>query len=151
MLPGLPTTPSDIPRELAELQPLGWTALHDAMCLGLQRMKSAKNSRRALFVLTDGGDNNSRYSESEVKHMVVESDVRMYSVGLFERPRLLEKLAALTGGQAPWAHSLKGPPPSLERINREFRYQYMHRPSTNQPPKTPKHPSTPAPPDPRLA
>src|SRR5260370_42461882 len=115
MLPGLPTTPSDIPRELAELQPLGWTALHDAMCLGLQRMKSAKNSRRALFVLTDGGDNNSRYSESEVKHMVVESDVRMYSVGLFERPRLLEKLAALTGGRAPWGHRPTNPPHALGR------------------------------------
>ena len=110
MVTGFTTNPDDILRELGELQPIGWTALHDAICLGLQRMKTAKNARRALFVLTDGGDNNSRYSESEVKNMVVESDVRMYSVGLFERPRLLEKLAALTGGQALWAHSLKDLP-----------------------------------------
>ena len=50
----------------------GWTALNDAICLGLQRLKHAKNSRRALFVLSDGGDNNSRYSDAEVRSMVQE-------------------------------------------------------------------------------
>jgi Ca-activated chloride channel homolog len=130
---GFTHEPNDILRELGALQPLGWTALHDAICLGVQRMKTAKNARRALFVLTDGGDNNSRYSESEVKSMVVESDVRVYSVGLFERPRLLEKLAALTGGQALWAHSLKDLPDAIERISREFRNQYMIGYSSNNP------------------
>ena len=52
--------PNDILKELSAIQPIGWTALHDAICLGVQQMKFAKNARRALFVLTDGGDKNSR-------------------------------------------------------------------------------------------
>ena len=107
--------PNDILKELSAIQPIGWTALHDAICLGVQQMKSAKNARRALFVLTDGGDNNSRYSESEIKSLVVESDVRVYSVGLFERPKFLEKLATMTGGQALWARSLKDLPEVIEQ------------------------------------
>jgi Ca-activated chloride channel homolog len=125
--------PNDILRELGSVEPKGWTALHDAICLGVQQMKSARNTRRALFVLTDGSDNNSRYTESEVKNMVVESDVRVYSVGLYERPRFLERLAGLTGGQALWAHSLKDLPEAIERISREFRNQYMIGYSSNNP------------------
>ncbi len=130
---GFTSNPDDILRELATIQPQGWTSLNDAICLGVQQMKHAKNSRRALFVLTDGGDNNSRYTESEVKNLVVESDVRAYAVGLFERPRFLEKLAAQTGGQAVWAHSLKDLPNAIERISREFRNQYMIGYSSNNP------------------
>jgi Ca-activated chloride channel family protein len=130
---GFTRDPNDILRELGSIQPQGWTALHDAICLGVQRMKSAKNSRRALFVLTDGSDNNSRYTQSEVKNLVVESDVRVYSVGLFERPRFLERLAALTGGQALWAHNLKELPEAIEQISREFRNQYMIGYSSNNP------------------
>ncbi len=133
LVTGFTSNPDDILRELAAIQPQGWTSLNDAICLGVHQMKHAKNSRRALFVLTDGGDNNSRYTESEVKHLVVESDVRTYSVGLFERPRFLEKLAAQTGGQAVWAHSLKDLPEAIERISREFRNQYMIGYSSNNP------------------
>ena len=133
LVTGFTSNPNDILRELATIQPQGWTSLNDAICLAVQQMKRAKNSRRALFVLTDGGDNNSRYTESEVKNLVVESDVRAYSVGLFERPRFLEKLAAQTGGQALWAHSLKDLPDAIERISREFRNQYMIGYSSNNP------------------
>jgi VWFA-related protein len=133
LVTGFTSNPNDILQELAAIQPQGWTSLNDAICMGVQQMKRAKNSRRALFVLTDGGDNNSRYTESEVKNLVVESDVRAYSVGLFERPRFLEKLAAQTGGQAVWAHSLKDLPDAIDRISREFRNQYMIGYSSNNP------------------
>ena len=125
--------PADIASELTLIKPLGWTALHDAIYLGTQQMRHAKNSRRALFVLTDGADNNSRYTESEVKNFVVESDVRVYAIGLFERPKFLERLAALTGGEALWAKSLKELPDAIERISREFRNQYMIGYSSNNP------------------
>ena len=124
---------ADISSELTLIKPLGWTALNDAIYLGTQQMKKAKNSRRALFVLTDGGDNNSRYTESEVKNFVVESDVRVYAIGLFERPKFLEHLAALTGGEALWAKKLKDLPDAIERISREFRNQYMIGYSSNNP------------------
>jgi Ca-activated chloride channel homolog len=125
LVTGFTREPDEILASLSNVQPLGWTALHDAICLGVQQMKKAKNSRRALFVLTDGGDNNSRYSESEVRHLVQESDVRVFAIGLFERPRFLEKLAADTGGRAFWAHKLEDLPDTIERLSEEFRNQYV--------------------------
>jgi len=133
MVTGFTSDPNVITGELSAIEPLGWTALQDAIYLGTQQMKRAKNARRALFVLTDGNDNNSRYSESEVKSLVVESDVRVYAIGLFERPKFLERLALLTGGEAVWARSLKDLPDAIERISREFRNQYMIGYSSNNP------------------
>jgi len=110
---------------LTLVQPGGWTALNDAICLGLQQMKHARNPRRALFVLTDGGDNNSRYSDGEVRDLARESDVRIYSIGLFERPHFLEKLAMDTGGMAIWAHKLQDLPAIVDKLSRDFRNQYV--------------------------
>jgi Ca-activated chloride channel family protein len=117
--------PGSILSNLSLVQPQGWTALNDAICLGLHRMKHARNPRRALFVLTDGGDNNSRYSDSEVRSLARESDVRIYSIGLFERPRFLEKLALDSGGRAIWAHKLQNLPDTVDQISRDFRNQYV--------------------------
>lgn len=125
VLSGFTDTPDDILSSLSFVQPQGWTALNDAICLGLQRMKRAKNPRRALFVLTDGGDNNSRYTDSEVRGLAQESDVRIYSIGLFERPHFLEKLANDTGGRAVWAHKLQDLPDVVNKISRDFRNQYV--------------------------
>jgi Ca-activated chloride channel homolog len=115
----------EILSELSAIQPQGWTALNDAIVMAIQRMKSAKNPRRALFVLTDGGDNNSRYTQGEVRSLVRESDVRIYAIGLFERPRFLEKLAADSGGTAFWAHKLKDLPETVDKLSQEFRNQYV--------------------------
>ena len=117
--------PGEILSELSAIEPGGWTALNDAICLGIHKIKRAKNQRRALFVMTDGGDNNSRYSDSEVRSLVRESDVRIYSIGLFERPHFLEKLAEDTGGRALWAHRLKDLPDVIEKLSRDFRNQYV--------------------------
>jgi VWFA-related protein len=117
--------PDAILSELSFVQPQGWTALNDAICLGLHRIKHARNPRRALFVLTDGGDNNSRYSDAEVRSLAQDSDVRIYSIGLFERPRFLEKLAIDTGGRAIWAHKLQELPETVDQISRDFRNQYV--------------------------
>ena len=47
-------------------------------------MKKAKNPRKALLVISDGGDNNSRYTESEIKNLVKEADVQIYAIGIYE-------------------------------------------------------------------
>ena len=117
--------PGEIVAELSSIQPLGWTALNDAICLGVQTMKRAKNSRRALIVLTDGGDNNSRYTDSEIRKLVQESDVRIYSIGLFERSHFLEQLGMDSGGRAFSAHKLENLPETVEKLSREFRNQYV--------------------------
>jgi VWFA-related protein len=117
--------PDQILSSVAGVRPEGWTALHDAIVLAAQRTKRARNTRKALVVLTDGGDNNSRYTEKEVRNLVRESDVRVYSIGIFERPRLLEDLAADSGGRAFWVHKLKDLPDMVERLARELRSEYM--------------------------
>ena len=117
--------PGEIVTELSSIQPLGWTALNDAICLGVQTVKRAKNSRRALIVLTDGGDNNSRYSDSEIRKLVQESDVRIYSIGLFERSHFLEQLGMDSGGRAYSVHKLENLPETIDKLSREFRNQYV--------------------------
>lgn len=88
----------------------GKTSLLDAVYLGLDKMRNAKYERRALVVITDGGDNHSRYTLSEVKSVLKEADVTLYGIGLFdsqpgsdeevEGPDMLEQLATASGGVA---------------------------------------------------
>ncbi len=122
---GFTDNPDDILEKLSFVQPQGWTALNDAIVLGIHKMKAAKNSRRALFVLTDGSDNNSRYTDNELRNLVRESDVRIYSIGLYEKPQFLEKLGMDSGGKAYWAHNLDDLPATVERLSRDFRSQYV--------------------------
>ena len=107
----------------------GWTALHDAIYLGVQKMKKAKNARRALLVLSDGGDNNSRYSAPEIRNLVREADVRVYSVGvllgLLQGSRLLEKISEETGGRMIKVRKLDELPSAIEKLSRDLRSQYV--------------------------
>ena len=87
------------------IQPRGWTALFDALYLSVNRMKHARNPRRVLVILSDGGDNNSRFSEREVRALLRESDVSLYAIGMtgpmvpHSSMNLLSKLAEETGGR----------------------------------------------------
>jgi VWFA-related protein len=117
--------PEEIFQRLGMVQAAGWTALLDAIAMGAHEMRYAKNSRRALLILSDGNDNNSRFTESEVRHMVVESDLRVYGIGLFARPRLLQKLADQTGGNVLLVQSLNDLPDAVQRLSREIRSQYI--------------------------
>lgn len=131
--------PDDILSALSFVQPQGWTALNDAIYFGVQRLKKAHNARRALFVLTDGGDNNSRYTDRELRNLARESDVRIYAIGLFERPQFLEKLAMDTGGTALWAHKMQDLSDAVDKIIRDFRNQYVLGYSPAERPKDGKY------------
>ena len=74
----------DIQNRLLVVKSKGRTALLDAIYLGLTEMKKATTNRRALLVISDGGDNHSRYTENDIKQAVKESDVQIYAVGIFE-------------------------------------------------------------------
>jgi Ca-activated chloride channel family protein len=52
----------------------GATALYDGVILGLNELKKSKLHRKALLVVSDGGENNSRYSRLELKRIMEESD-----------------------------------------------------------------------------
>ncbi len=64
--------------------PRGRTALLDAIYLGLSQMRGAHNAKRALLILSDGGDNHSRYNESDIKRLVKEADTQLYAIGIFD-------------------------------------------------------------------
>jgi Ca-activated chloride channel family protein len=113
----------------------GSTALYDALYLGLEKLESADNSRKALLLITDGQDNHSRYSFSDVKNFVREHDVMIYSIGITDPATLLvsgdigkgvlEDLASLTGGDAFFPASAGQLPEICARIAAELKNQYV--------------------------
>ena len=72
----------DIQAKLPLVAPKGRTALLDAIYMGIHRMKKAHNAKKALLIISDGGDNHSRYTESEIKSIVKEADVQIYAIGI---------------------------------------------------------------------
>ena len=97
-----------IENQLIFSQSKGSTALLDAIYLALHEMKKSKMSKKALLVISDGGDNHSRYTAQEVQNVVRESDVLIYSIGVFgggssteeyAGPALLSHISEHTGGR----------------------------------------------------
>jgi Ca-activated chloride channel family protein len=115
----------EISRWLHSIRPAGWTALNDALYLGIQKMKTAKNGRRVLLVLSDGGDNNSRYSTREIRSLVRESGVAIYSISFFQGSRLLESVSDETGGRLIQIHHMPELPDAIEKLSRAIRSQYV--------------------------
>jgi Ca-activated chloride channel family protein len=75
----------DIQSKLVYTVPKGRTALLDAIYLGVSEMRHAKHPRKALLIISDGGDNHSRYTEGEIKSVVKEADVLIYAIGVYDR------------------------------------------------------------------
>jgi len=69
---------------IVRTKPFGQTSLLDAIHLAACQMKNARNSRKAIVIFSDGGDNRSRHSASEIKNALVESDVQLYAMGIFD-------------------------------------------------------------------
>jgi Ca-activated chloride channel homolog len=122
----------------------GETALLDGIYLGLSEMKGAHNAKKALLIISDGGDNHSRYSEEDIRKYAKEADVQIYAIGLYEAgggptpeeklgPDLLAELTLLTGGRTFVVGSLKDLPDIATKISMELRNQYVvgYRPSAH--------------------
>ena len=134
--------PEDLDNALVTAQPRGRTSLLDAIYMGIRKMKEARYSRRALLILSDGGDNHSRYNERDVKNAVKEADILIYAVGTYDRyvstreellgPELLQSVSSVTGGQA-YTLTNEGEMPAVTRsIGTRLRHQYVlaYRPQT---------------------
>jgi len=125
----------NIESRLLTVKPGHRTALLDAIYFGLNKMKQAKNDRKALLVVSDGGDNRSRYTESEVRAVVRESDVQIYSIGIFDQyaptreeqlgPILLHDVSEETGGQLFRVDDLGDMADIATKISAELRNQYV--------------------------
>lgn len=122
----------------------GQTALFDAIYLGLSQMRDAHNAKRALLILSDGGDNHSRYQESDIKRLVKEADTQLYAIGIFDAlgyrsrtleelngPSLLGEITEMTGGRVFAVENISELPDIAVKIGLELRNQYVlgYRPS----------------------
>jgi VWFA-related protein len=115
----------------------GLTALLDAVHLGLHEMKNAKNPRKALLIISDGGDNNSLFSGKQIQELVREADIQIFAMGVFEPltfglstaelsgPRVLSEISEQTGGRALAATNASDLPSIAARIGLELRNQYV--------------------------
>lgn len=134
----LTTHVEDILSRILRTKPFGRTALLDALGMALKQMKKAANPRKALVILSDGGDNQSRRNRREIEAALVESDVQVYAMGLYssgdsrrlspeERngPKLLEELSDKTGGRMFTVANAKDLADISARISKELRSEYM--------------------------
>jgi Ca-activated chloride channel family protein len=136
----VPFTPdsAEIFRRIVHSRPFGRTSLLDAVHLALGEMKNARHMRKAIVVLSDGGDNRSRHNRIEIANAMRESDVQLYAMGIFDSadyprhtpeerngPQLLDALASETGGRLYTVDKLDDLPSISARIGNELRDQYL--------------------------
>ena len=133
------TTDTDkIQSTLTFTQSKGRTALLDSVYLAMHEMKKARNPRKAVLIISDGGDNSSRYTETEIKSAVREADVQIFAIGIFESlssrgrtpeeaagPGLLNELADQTGGREYSVENVAELPDIAAKIGVELRNEYV--------------------------
>ena len=140
--PGLvvPMTPDteEIQNRLTFITAKGRTALLDGVYMAMNHMKKARNPRKAILIISDGGDNSSRYTEAEVRNAVRESDVQIYAIGIYEPmasrgrtpeemggPGMLRELSEQTGGKDFAVDNLAELPDVAAKIGLELRKSNM--------------------------
>jgi len=111
------------------------TALYDACYLGVERVQRGTHPKRALLLISDGQDNNSRYTFNELRRVLKESDVALYAIGILggsdmgsalgmEGQGILDELAGVSGGKAFYPNSAAEMDDIFEQIALELRHQY---------------------------
>jgi Ca-activated chloride channel family protein len=135
LISGFTSRVEDLQSNLIQTTAKGQTALLDAIYLGITEMHSAKHQRRALLIISDGGDNHSRYTEGEVKSMVEEADVQIFGIGIFdyaartdeerEGPELLSEITEATGGRTFALDNINDLPDVAAKIGIQLRNEYV--------------------------
>ena len=119
----------EVQNRVAMSKTKGRTALYDAVYLGVEKMREARHDKRALIVITDGEDNSSRYTYSELRGFVEESDVQIYVIGqrgeLRYGRQIIAEISSLTGGRAFFARTLLQLDYFVDLIYTELRSQYL--------------------------
>jgi len=125
----------DLQGKLVYTVPKGRTALLDAIYLGISKMREAKYPKKSLLIISDGGDNHSRYTEGEIKSLVKEADVMIYSIGIYDHyfqtdeerlgPGLLSDISELSGGRSFTIDNPNDLADVATKIGIELRNQYV--------------------------
>jgi Ca-activated chloride channel family protein len=125
----------DVEGKLMFTLPKGRTALLDAIYLGISKMREAKYPKKALLIISDGGDNHSRYTEGEIKSLIKEADVMVYSIGIYDQflpteeerlgPALLNDISEISGGRAFTIDNPNDLADVATKIGIELRNQYV--------------------------
>ena len=125
----------DIQSRLVLAAPKGRTALLDAIYLAVAKLRTAHYDRKALLIISDGGDNHSRYTEGEINSLIKEADVQIYAIGLFDQtprteeerlgPSLLAEVTDVTGGRTFTIDNPNELPDIATKIGIELRNQYV--------------------------
>jgi Ca-activated chloride channel family protein len=111
----------------------GRTALYDAVYAAVEKARTGRHEKRALIIISDGQDNNSRYSYSEVRELLRECDVAVYAIGIIDPAEgdyayygqaVLEGLSSPTGGIAYFPADSAGQFDVCSHIALELRHQY---------------------------
>jgi Ca-activated chloride channel family protein len=113
----------------------GQTALLDAIYFGIEKVAHGHYPRKALLIISDGGDNHSRYSEKDVKEYVKESDAQLFAIGIYNPfadapeekrgPALLTELAEITGGREYTLNTVSDLEDIVTKIAIELRNEYV--------------------------
>ncbi len=131
------TSWTDVYHRVSRILPYGCTSLYDGMQSALVQMKHAKHSRKAVVVISDGGDNRSRHTFTEIRDKLLEADVLVYAIGIFDPDaaqktaeerngaKLLDELAGQTGGRHYRVDDLDSLPEISKKIGLELRDRYL--------------------------
>jgi len=125
----------DIQGKLVYTVPKGRTSLLDAIYMGMAKMHDARHNKKALLIISDGGDNRSRYTDSEIKSLVKEADVEIYAIGIYDDlhataedirgPYLLNEITESTGGRTFPINDVSELADVATKIGVELRNQYV--------------------------
>jgi VWFA-related protein len=139
LVAGMTTNSEEIAQKAAAMRVGGSTALLDAVALAMEEMRNARHLRKAIVIISDGDDNSSRSSVSEIKKIVREGDVLIYAIGITDDvdysmylqrdkltgPALLNEIATQTGGRLFEVRKLKQLPDITAKISGWLRNQYV--------------------------
>jgi Ca-activated chloride channel family protein len=121
--------------KLTLVTPKSQTALYDAVYLGVEKVTRGAHQKKAILIISDGQDNNSRYNFTDVRRLLKESDVTVYSVGILSGgdygsslgmsgQSFLDELSSVTGGKTFYPNTNVELDEIFERIALELRHQY---------------------------
>lgn len=138
LITDLTNSAQEVRKQLMFIRPTGRTALLDAIQFSMHRLQKANNARKALIVISDGGDNCSRYTMSDIKNLVREADVQIYALGIFDPfdarsqspeelagPSLLHDVAKQSGGRLFKIENVNQLPEAASKIGDALRARYV--------------------------